>query len=71
MSIISRTFSKIPSPQNMSSHNIEIIEKGYETTSRKESFGNDSDNGFPDENPLLPSKPTYKGLLDFFNQTSP
>jgi len=62
MSIISRTFSKIPGPQNLSpklsSHNIEIMGKGYETTPRKESFGNDSDNGFSDEKPLLSPRPT-------------
>lgn len=62
MNIINRTLSKNFSPRNLSikifSHDIELANKDYEPT-RKESFGNDSDNSISDSNPLLSQKPTY------------
>ena len=49
MNVINRTLSKNFSPKSMSEklseQNIEIVVKSYESV-RKESFGNDSDNGF-------------------------
>ena len=61
MNIINRTLSKNFSPRNsspkISFNDIELAIKDYVPT-RKESFGNDSDNGFSDENPLLSQKPT-------------
>jgi len=75
MDIINRTFSRTLSPRNLSpklsSLNIEIMSKGYEST-RKESFGNDSDNGFSDERPLLSPKPTVWAKISncyFANKT--
>jgi hypothetical protein len=62
MNIINRTLSKNFSPRNsspkISFNDIELANKDY-VPARKESFGNDSDNGFSDENPLLSQKPTY------------
>ena len=62
MNIINRTLSKNFSPRNsspkISFNDIELMNKDYEPA-RKASFGNDSDNGSSDENPLLSQKPTY------------
>ncbi len=61
MDVINRTLSKTFSPSSLSpklsAQNIEIVVKSYEPA-RKESFGNDSDNGFSDDKPLLSPKQT-------------